>query len=299
MSATLLVMAAGMGSRYGGLKQIDPVGPNGETIIDYSIYDAKQAGFNKVVFIIRKAIEDEFKSFIGSRFEGIIDVEYAFQEIEKLPDGYKCPEGRSKPWGTGHAILMAKEFINEPFLVINGDDFYGRDAFAKAAEFLNSAKDGKKAKYCMVGYHLINTLSEHGTVSRGICEVSDQGNLVNVVETLKIASENGNIVDRDTNTALDNNAIASMNMFGFTPSLFDHLEEKFKLFLDERINEEKSEYFIPSVVKELIDEEKADVNVLETTAKWFGITYQEDKPLVTNAIVNLIQEKVYPEKLYS
>jgi NDP-sugar pyrophosphorylase family protein len=299
MSATLLVMAAGMGSRYGGLKQIDPVGPNGETIIDYSIYDARRAGFDKVVFIIRHAIEEEFKNFIGSRFDGIIDVEYAFQETEKLPDGYSVPESREKPWGTGHAILMAKEFIDSPFLVINGDDFYGKDAFEQAAKFLNSACDEQKASYCMVGYDLVNTLSEHGTVSRGICEVSDKGHLVNVVETLKIAEENKKIIDHDSNTELNKDAIASMNMFGFTPSIFDHLDEKFITFLNERITEEKSEYFIPQVVKELIDEGKADVNVLRTSSKWFGITYQEDKPLVTKAVIDLIEKKEYPEKIYS
>ncbi len=298
MSATLLVMAAGMGSRYGGLKQIDPVGPNGETIIDYSIYDARRAGFDKVVFIIRHAIEEEFKSFIGTRFDGLIDVEYAFQETEKLPQGYTVPESREKPWGTGHAILMAKELIDSPFLVINGDDFYGKDAFQQAATFLNSASDENKASYCMVGYDLINTLSEHGTVSRGICEVSDKGHLVNVVETLKIAEENGGIVDHESNAQLNKDAIASMNMFGFTPSIFNHLDEKFITFLNERINEEKSEYFIPQVVKELIDENKADVNVLRTSSKWFGITYQEDKPLVTKAVVDLIEKKEYPEKVY-
>jgi NDP-sugar pyrophosphorylase family protein len=299
MSATLLVMAAGMGSRYGGLKQIDPVGPNGETIIDYSIHDAKKAGFDKVVFIIRHAIEEEFKNFIGSRFEGVIDVEYAFQEIDKLPNGYSVPEGREKPWGTGHAILMAKDLIDAPFLVINGDDFYGQNAFTQAAKYLNKAKDGSKADYCMVGYDLINTLSEHGTVSRGICEVDGKGNLVNVVETLKITEENDQIIDHDTQKNLNKDAIASMNMFGFTPSLFGYLEEKFKTFLNERISEEKSEYFIPQVVKELIDEEMAEVNVLRTSSKWFGITYKEDKPLVSKAVSNLVNEGVYPQKLYS
>lgn len=298
MSATLVVMAAGMGSRYGGLKQIDPVGPNGETIIDYSIHDAKKAGFNKVVFIIRHAIEEEFKSFIGSRFDKIIQVEYAFQELDKLPEGYSVPEGREKPWGTGHAILMAKDYVTDPFLVINGDDFYGKDAFEKAYTYLNSAKDKDKADYSMVAYQLINTLSENGTVSRGICEVSDQGKLIDVEETLKIEQTEKGLYDHETDKTLDSNSIVSMNMFGFTPSLFDHLNTKFKTFLSEKGTEMKSEFFIPFVVNELINENKAEVNVLETSSKWFGITYKEDKQYVTDAVQELIKAGDYPAKLY-
>lgn len=299
MSATLVVMAAGMGSRYGGLKQIDPVGPSGETIIDYSIYDAKQAGFNKVVFIIRKGIEEEFKSFIGSRFEGIIQVEYAFQELDKLPEGFEVPEGREKPWGTGHAILMAKEFVTDPFLVINGDDFYGRDAFEKAYQYLHSSKDSDVADYSMVAYQLMNTLSENGTVSRGICKVSEKGFLEDVEETLKIENTDKGPYDHETDESIDRDAIVSMNMFGFTPSLFTHLEEKFKVFLKGRGAEMKSEFFIPFVVNELINETKAQVTVLETSSKWFGITYKEDKQYVIAEIGKLIEEGQYPKSIYS
>jgi dTDP-glucose pyrophosphorylase len=300
MAPQLVVLAAGMGSRYGGLKQIDPIGPNGETIIDYSIYDAIRAGFEKVVFVIRKDIEADFKEAVGNRFESHIQVSYAFQELDALPEGYSLPEGRSKPWGTGHAILVAKSEITQPFLVINGDDFYGATSFKVAADYLKQAKDGDKADYMMVGFELAKTLSENGTVSRGICQVDEQQHLVEVVERTKVSFLNGILCDQSETPplTLDETASASMNMFGFTPSLFEHLEHQFVEFLKQKGQELKSEFYIPSVVNETIQKAQAHVKVLQTPDQWYGVTYREDRPMVKQGLAKLIQQGLYPEKLF-
>jgi NDP-sugar pyrophosphorylase family protein len=301
MKPTLLVLAAGMGSRYGGLKQLDQVGPSGETIIDYSIFDAIRAGFGKVVFIIRRDIEDAFKEAIGSRYEGKIKVEYAFQQLDALPEGFSVPEGREKPWGTGHAVYTARELINEPFAVINGDDFYGREGFQLLADYLRQAKDGDKADFSMCGFIMRNTLSDNGSVSRGVCEVDADGNLTEVVENTRIERngkgaksylENGSVVD------FTGDEIVSMNMWGFTPSLFDHMQEMFVEFLKERGQEMKSEFFIPLVADTLIKQGKAKVKVMTSNDEWFGITYQEDKPAVIKSIKELVAQGIYPEKLF-
>jgi dTDP-glucose pyrophosphorylase len=301
MKPTLLVLAAGMGSRYGGLKQLDQVGPSGETIIDYSIFDAIRAGFGKVVFIIRRDIEDAFKEAIGSRYEGKIKVEYAFQQLDALPEGFSVPEGREKPWGTGHAVYTARELINEPFAVINGDDFYGREGFQLLADYLRQAKDGDKADFSMCGFIMRNTLSDNGSVSRGVCEVDADGNLTEVVENTRIERngkgaksylENGSVVD------FTGDEIVSMNMWGFTPSLFDHMQEMFVEFLKERGQEMKSEFFIPLVADTLIKQGKAEVKVMTSKDEWFGITYREDKPAVIESIKELVAQGIYPEKLF-
>jgi dTDP-glucose pyrophosphorylase len=302
MKPTLLVLAAGTGSRYGGLKQLDQVGPSGETIIDYSIFDAIRAGFGKVVFIIRRDIEQAFKETIGTRYEGKIEIDYAYQQLDALPEGMTVPEGREKPWGTGQAVLAARDVINEPFAVINADDFYGRHGYKVLADYLSNAKDGEVADYSMCGFILRNTLSEHGSVSRGICEINADGNLAEVVEHTKIERtdngaksyiENGDIVD------FTGDEVVSMNMWGFTPSIFDHLERLFIDFLKERGTELKSEFFIPFVADTLIKEGKAEVKVMKSEDAWFGITYREDKPTVVASIRALVDAGAYPEKLFN
>lgn len=301
MKPTLVVLAAGMGSRYGGLKQIDPVGPAGETIIDYSVYDAAKSGFSKVVFIIRQDIEKDFREFVGNKYDDCIDVEMAFQEIDKLPKGIQKPKDRIKPWGTGHAILCARECVTENFLVINGDDFYGRASFELAGDYLSKAKDDGRADYLMVAYELQKTLSEHGHVSRGICELSSEGQLLDIVERTKIEKENGSIIHREENgetIQFQGMEETSMNMFGFTPSIFDHLKEKFDVFLQNQMKDNKSEFYIPTAVGELIKEKKANVQVLRTDERWFGVTYREDKESVKQNIKALIKEGRYPEKLF-
>jgi NDP-sugar pyrophosphorylase family protein len=301
MKPTLLVLAAGMGSRYGGLKQLDQVGPSGETIIDYSIFDAIRAGFGKVIFIIRRDIEAAFKAAVGSRYAGKIEVDYAFQQLDSLPAGFSVPEGREKPWGTGHAVYTARELINEPFAVINGDDFYGRAGFQLLADYLSQAEDGEKADFSMCGFIMRNTLSDFGSVSRGVCEVDADGNLTKVVENTKIERcgrgaksfmPDGSIID------YTGDEIVSMNMWGFTPSLFDYMEEMFVEFLKERGREMKSEFFIPLVADTLIKQGKATVKVLTSEDEWFGITYREDKPAVVASIKKLIEQGVYPDKLF-
>lgn len=303
MQPTLLVLAAGIGSRYGGLKQLDPVGPSGENIIDYSIYDAIQTGFGKVVFVIRHDIEEAFRNFIGSRYEGKIEIDYAFQELAAIPAGFEIPADREKPWGTGHAILMAKELINEPFAVINADDFYARSGFKLLADYYEDAplEIAGTANFSMTGFLLRNTLSEHGTVSRGVCSVDVDDNLTNVVELTKIAKRGEaaeNLAEGEGLTELTGDEIVSMNMWGFTPAVFEHLEAQFVEFLQEKINVPKSEFFIPFVVDRMIKEGSARLKVLKSTDSWFGVTYREDKPLVMASIRKLVDEGVYPEKLF-
>ena len=289
---TLLVMAAGMGSRYGGLKQLDPVGPNGETIIDYSVSDAIKAGFNKVVFIIRKEFEIEFKGKITNKYKEKIEVIFAFQYLNNLPKKFKCPKERIKPWGTGHAILSAKELINEPFVVINGDDYYGFESFKVIADFYNSDSN----KFSMVAFKLDNTLSKFGSVSRGLCEVKE-GILNSVIETEKL-QKSGDFITSNREIQLSGNEPVSMNMWGFTPTLFEYLDEMIITFLNKYGNELKSEFLIPFVVNELINSKKESLSVLNSNSSWFGVTYKEDKPFVINEIKRLIGEGKYPEKLF-
>ena len=292
-----------MGSRYGGLKQLDGLGPNGETIMDYSIYDAIKAGFGKIVFVIRKDFEQEFKEKILSKYEGHIPAELVFQSLDSLPEGFTPPEGRVKPWGTNHAVMMAAEAIKEPFCVINCDDFYNRDAFMVIGKFLADLPEGSTNKYAMVGFRVGNTLSENGTVARGICSKDDNENLTTVVERTEIMRVNGPICYKDEEGAwvpVDDNTPVSMNMWGFTPDYFAHSEAYFKEFLSDPKNMEnlKAEFFIPLRVNKLIVEGTATVRVLDTTSKWFGVTYSADRPSVVEKIQSLIAEGVYPEKLF-
>ena len=289
---TLLVMAAGMGSRYGGLKQLDTVGPNGETIIDYSVYDAIEAGFSKVVFIIRREFEKEFKERISDKYAGEVQVEFAFQELHVLPDGFTCPEDREKPWGTGQAILSAAALIKEPFAAINGDDFYSRESFEVVADYYKNGGN----KFSMVTFRLENTLSIFGGVTRGLCTVNN-GKLETVVETDNLQkTDNGVSSDRDI--VLNGTEPVSMNMWGFTPVLFDYLKDMFVDFLSEHGTELKSEFLIPTVVNDLIQNGKEGVHVLQSNANWFGVTYKEDKPYVMGEIQKLINAGAYPLKLF-
>ena len=299
---TLVVLAAGMGSRYGGLKQVDPIGPNGEIIIDYSLYDAKQAGFTHVVFVIRKDIEEVFKQKIGERAEKNFRVSYVYQELNKeLPTWFSVPAERKKPWGTGQAILLCKDVVFSNFAVINSDDFYGRDAFIKMADALKGLSDDPDLyHYVMVGYRLKNTLSDFGSVSRGVCRISDEGYLMDITERTKIQKFEDGIKYEENGEwfNLTGEETVSMNFFGFTPSIFYELETRFYKFLMNIKNPEKDEFFIPEVVGQLIREGKAQVTILPTEAKWFGVTYPEDKTVVAEGIKNLIKEGVYPEHLF-
>lgn len=300
MKPTLFVLAAGMGSRYGGLKQLDGLGPNGETIMDYSIFDAIRGGFGKLVFVIREHFEDDFRKKIVSKYENHIPVEVVFQELDKLPAGFAVPEGREKPWGTNHAVMMGADVINEPFAVINADDFYGRDSFAVLGKEL-ATMGGKKDDYCMVGYRVGNTLSESGSVARGVCETNPEGYLTGVVERTAIERVNGEIQFKDENghtVTLEENTPVSMNMWGFTPDYFKHSEEYFIGFLKENITNLKSEYFIPLLVNDLIVKQKATVKVLDTTSKWFGVTYAADRQGVVDKIQALVDAGEYPSKLF-
>ena len=296
MKPTLLVLAAGMGSRYGGLKQMDGVGPNGEAILDYSVTDAIRAGFGKVVFVIRHSFADDFKRVVNKEhFHNQIDVEYVYQELDKLPAGFTVPEGREKPWGTNHAILMAKEVIHEPFAIINADDFYGGDAFKVIADFL-CQQEHTQGNYCMVGYRLENTLSENGSVSRGVCEIDEQGLLVGMTERTAISRTNNGIEYKDTDGSLHPltpDTTVSMNLFGFTPDYFGESEKLFVTFLQEKGQEMKSEYYIPYAVNTFIANGYAKMNVLKTTAQWFGVTYKEDRPSVVARLKALHDQGVY------
>ena len=303
MKPTLLLLAAGMGSRYGGLKQLDGLGPNGETIMDYSIYDAIKAGFGKIVFVIRKDFEQEFRDKVLSKYEGHIPAELVFQSLDALPVGFDVPEGRQKPWGTNHAVLMAKDAIKEPFCVINCDDFYNRDAFMVIGKFLSELPEGAKNTYAMVGFRVGNTLSENGTVARGICSKDDNENLTTVVERTEIMRVNGAVCYKDEQgewVAVDDNTPVSMNMWGFTPDYFEYSEAYFKEFLSDPKNIEnlKAEFFIPLMVNKLIVEGTASVRVLDTTSKWFGVTYAADRQGTVDRIQQLINEGVYPQKLF-
>ncbi|WP_462319567.1 nucleotidyltransferase family protein [Marinilabilia sp.] len=298
MKPTLLILAAGMGSRYGGLKQMDELGPNGESIIDYSVYDAIRAGFGKVVFVIRHSFADAFKERFESRLTGKIETEYVFQELDYLPEGFSVPEGREKPWGTGHAMLMAKDAIREPFAIVNADDFYGNEAYQSAADFIKN--NPAENEYAMIGYPLQNTLSENGTVSRGVCETDDEGNLKDITERTKIGWENEEIFyyEGDSKTKLTGKEPVSMNFWIFKPSFFTHLENGFIEFLKAKGTEMKSEYYFNACADELIKSGKASTKVIDTDSQWFGVTYKEDKPIVLESLNNLIKDGVYPEKLW-
>jgi len=296
MKPTLLILAAGMGSRYGGLKQMDPVGPGGETLLDYSLHDAVGAGFGKAVFVGRPDFAEAFKRDLGSRFEKKIAVDYAYQELDKTPAWFKRPEGREKPWGTGHAVLMAEGLIQEPFAMVNADDFYGRQGFDAMARRLRAAKDGALADYCMVGYELKATLSEHGTVSRGICAV-EGGKLRGVVETLKIEKTPEGARDQVSGAVFSGRETVSMNFFGFTPSIFGHLGRAFDAFLRREELLAKGELYVPGVVDGLVKDGRAEVTVLPSSDAWFGITYREDKALVAAGLAELIRAGRYPARL--
>lgn len=299
---TLVIMAAGMGSRYGGLKQIDPVGPNGEIIMEYSIYDAIKAGFSKVVFIIKKEIEETFREVIGKKIEGLIDVEYVYQKLENLPAGFSVPEGRVKPWGTGHAVLSAKNAVTTPFAVINADDFYGANTYKLLNNYLSANNDQEKYKYCMVGFIIENTLTENGHVARGVCSVDSSGHLIDIHERTKIMKfgQQTKYTEDDQNWILiPEGSVVSMNTWGFNLSIFDELEAGFPAFLkNSQSNPLKAEYFLPTVVDNLIKAGKADVKVLSTADKWYGVTYQEDKPVVKKSINDMVLAGQYPLNLW-
>lgn len=302
MKPTLLVLAAGMGSRYGGLKQIDKLGPSGETIIDYSIYDAIQAGFGKVVMVIRKSIEADFKEVFLDKYKGKIEIEYVLQEIEYVPQGVTYTPERVKPWGTAHAVLMAASAIREPFAVINGDDFYGADAFRTMGKFLSSITDLNANTYSMVGYPLANTLSEYGTVARGVCDVDASGFLTGVVERTSISRVNGIIQYKDEAGSLHpvpEESAVSMNFWGFTPSFFGYLRSMFTEFVKENGMNPKSEFFIPLVANRLVNTGEASIKVLNTRAEWFGVTYKEDRPWVVARFETLAKEGIYPSPLFA
>ncbi len=286
--ATLVVMAAGMGSRFGGLKQMEPISEDGRVLLDFSVYDAVKAGFTKIVFVIKNAIADDFISLVGKRIEKMVKVEYVYQELDKLPEGFSCPEGREKPWGTSHAILCCREVINEPFAVVNADDYYGRGAFEKIYNELVKESDD----YYMVSYRLKNTLTENGSVARGVCNVVD-GKLVSVTERTKIIDCKFTEDDGATWTQLDPDTLVSMNLWGFRTDIFDYLEKGFINFLKENINVPKSEYYLPQTVSELIESGKKNVTVLTAEDKWYGVTYKEDKEDVVNAIGALIAKGMY------
>ncbi len=300
----LIIMAAGMGSRYGGLKQIDPISDKGEIILDFSLYDAMMAGFEKVIFIIKKENEADFRALIDERAGKYMQVEYAFQELSDIPAGYQVPEGRVKPWGTCHAVLSARKLIDGSFAVINADDYYGPGAFQTIYDYLENAKDDEKYRYCMVGYQLEKTLTENGHVARGVCEVGENGQLVDIVERTKIMYHDGGIAftedDGATWQPLEEGTTVSMNFWGFTESFVHEMEARFPAFLDKALAENplKGEYFLPGVVDQLIQEQKASVRVLTSHDKWYGVTYKEDKQGVVDALQSMKDKGLYPEKLW-
>ncbi len=300
---TLLILAAGMGSRYGGLKQIDSVGPSGETIMDYSIYDAIRAGFDRIVFIIRKDFEEAFREKIVAKYEGKVAIDLAFQDPLDLPEGCTFPEGREKPWGTAHAIRSARNVIKAPFAAINADDFYGQDAFKRLGDFLANVDTTAVPKaFAMVGYRLDQTLSENGSVARGICDVAADGKLVGVTEMTKIVQKEDGAIQNEEDPAapvpLKGENLVSLNLWGFTPALFDGMEERFAQWFKEHDGQLKAEWYIPFYVDELVKEGKATVDVIPTESSWFGVTYREDKPVVVEAIKKMVEAGVYPEKLW-
>ena len=300
----LVIMAAGMGSRYGGLKQIDPIDKQGHIIMDFSIFDAKRAGFEKVVFIIKKENEADFKEAVGKRMEAVMEVEYVFQDLHNIPEGFEVPEGRVKPWGTAHAVLSAIDVVDGPFAVINADDYYGRDAFQKIYDFLSTTEDDDKYRYTMVGYQLKNTVTENGHVARGVCTLDENDYLVKVEERTRIEKKGDGIAftedDGETWQELPIDSVVSMNMWGFSASFLKEIKAGFAAFLEEGLekNPMKCEYYLPSVVTRLLVEDKATVTVLETTDKWYGVTYKEDKPLVMAAIQEMKDNGVYPEQVW-
>ncbi len=300
----LVIMAAGMGSRYGGLKQIDPVSDKGEIILDFSLYDAMMAGFEKVIFIIKEENEKDFRELIDSRAGKQLKVEYAFQKLDDIPKGYQVPKERVKPWGTCHAVLSARHLINGPFAVINADDYYGPGAFQTMYEFLEKTQDDEKYRYSMIGYQLENTLTENGHVARGVCTVSSEGMLTDIVERTKIMRRDGKIMftedEEKTWEELEEKTPVSMNFWGFTKSFIDEMESRFPAFLNKTLKENplKGEYFLPGVVDQLISEEKATVKVLKSADKWYGVTYKEDKEGVVDALQSMKDKGLYPEKLW-
>ena len=300
----LVIMAAGMGSRYGGLKQIDPVDGEGHIIMDFSMFDAKRAGFEKVIFIIKKENEADFKEAVGDRISKYMDVSYAFQELNNIPEGYEVPEGRVKPWGTAHAVLSCIDQIDGPFAVINADDYYGKEAFQLIYDYLASHQDDDKYRYTMVGYQLGNTVTDNGHVARGICSMNENGELIAIHERTRIEKRDGGIAftedDGRTWTAVPADTIVSMNMWGFTKSILKEIKEGFPAFLDKGLieNPMKCEYFLPTVVSDLLGEERATVAVLKSADKWYGVTYKEDKPVVVEAIQKMKDEGLYPKHLW-
>lgn len=300
MKPTLLVLAAGLGSRYGGLKQLDGLGPNSETIMDYSIYDAVKAGFGKVVFVIRETFEEEFREKVAKKYEHLIPIEIVFQELDSLPEGFELNPDRVKPWGTNHALMMGKSVINEPFAVINADDFYGRKSYEVMANFLTQL-EGSKNRYCMVGYRVGNTLSESGAVARGVCETDEKSNLTGIVERTQIKRIDGVVKFKDENDewiSIPDNKPVSMNMFGFTPDYFEYSDQFFVDFLKENEENIKAEFFIPTLVNDLIVDDKIEMRVLDTTAQWFGVTYIEDRPFVVSKFKELVDKGEYPSPLF-
>lgn len=300
-NTTLVIMAAGMGSRYGGLKQMDPIGPNGEVILDYSVFDAIEAGFDKVIFVIKHEIEEDFKALMQGKYEDRIEVGYAFQRIDNIPDGFTVPEGRVKPWGTGHAVLSCDGMIDGPFAVINADDYYGKETFRLVCNALKNAE--KDSEFCMVGFKVENTLTENGHVARGVCQTDENGYLTDIVERTKIARKDGKICftedDGATWTELAEGSTVSMNCWGFSGMMMTELKSRFKAFFEKNAdNLTKCEYFLPFVVDELLKEGKVTVKVMDTTEKWYGVTYKEDKAVVMAALRQKVIDGVYPEKLW-
>ncbi|MCU6747295.1 sugar phosphate nucleotidyltransferase [Faecalicatena acetigenes] len=300
----LIIMAAGMGSRYGGLKQIDPIDKEGHIIMDFSLFDAKRAGFEKVIFIIKKENEEDFKEAVGKRIEQVMDVSYVYQDLFHLPQGYHVPQGRVKPWGTAHAVLSAYEEVDGPFAVINADDYYGQHAFEKIYKFLTTHEDGEKYSYTMVGYRLKNTMTDNGHVARGICELNENQELVEINERTRIEKREGQIAysedDGKTWIPVDGEKLVSLNMWGFTQSIMEEIKAGLPAFLQQGLKENpmKCEYFLPSVVSGLLEEGRAAVTVLDTEDKWYGVTYKEDKPMVVAAIQALKDAGKYPQKLW-